>query len=377
MRIGIVAGALFVAVGGAAALAGLFLMPDSQETSGGAATENLTVLPARKDVPVAVMREVAEPPPSTTTEIPRPMRAKIDDILQKFDQIWAAPKRYSGQAYFDAIRERDIEVEDLAEELAGLGEEIVPEVRIRLGEAGMTYERKMLLARGLSVLGSEGGLRVLGQEVRKGADWRWRDFAFQRLVESEGEKAPDVGLSILPHLRDPRFLLPVLRSGWDPDRVEQAYRVWLGNSDQQTRSRSYDYISKHEGGWIGDLLKEVAAARGRPGRERAAAIVALSSRKDEGLLWFFRDLLWTEENITVIQSLAAAIRRIGGEEGREILAEYAAGPVPENARDLVESIARQPDRQAVPPETGEGGQRRLRVRAERVNPERVRRGYDE
>jgi hypothetical protein len=267
---------------------------------------------------------------------------KLLAILEAFDDVWMAPRGLQGDARARALGRRDVEVGELIGKAAALAPDVIAEISVRMHGAGSTHPRQIFLMRTLGAIGSEDALRILADLAVSRNAWRVRDLAFRTLVDSPSEAAVEVATEFLPILRDPRFVLPVLQSRWDPASVEVAYRAWLDAAPTGPRSRSYSYLPRVKGPWIDDLLMDVTRS-GSPGRERAGAVNALVVRKPEGILSFFRDQLWIEEDPIVIRALVVAIRRVGGEEGRSILAEYAAVGASDDVRAFAEAAVRAPD----------------------------------
>lgn len=323
----------------------------------------------------------SRPPPGTRggppgegqdrAALPSPRRSDLEVLLERFDKMWAAPRGFQGRPYYEAIRRREAGVEVLAQEVADLGPDVVADIQVHLTDPATSYPRRTLLVAALSHLGSEEALRLLASVAVEGTRRPLRQLALRRLVESKSDHAMDVGIEAFPQLDDPLLLIPLLNAGWDPDRMEQAYREWMGTSPSMVRNQSYTHVAKVEGDWPGRVLQEVAASD-HPARERAGAIQALAVRREEGTLYFLRDLLWVEEDPLVIRAIVGAIRRIGGEEGQEILKAYLAGGAPDELRDYVQRAAEAPTRmERLPTGEGEGGG--PGVGSARADPERMRR----
>lgn len=371
MRLGTILVAVLVVVAAVGALAVTYFS-DSEESP-----KTLTTKPAASRGAALAERSPASAEGVDTsalapaTKVPGQGPSDLDGLLAEFDAVWAAPATYQDKERYEAIARRNVEVEVLAQRVADLGDGVLPEIKGHLIQPKTPYPRRMFLAIALSQGGSEGALRLLAEVAVHQREWRLRQFAFKKLVESESDAAMDIALETLPKLGDPRFLIPPLKAGWDPEKVEQAYRRWLGSVELKRRTMSYSYIGKIGGNWVNGLLREVAASDG-VSSERAGAIGALSTSKVDGTLLFFRDLLWDETDTVVIRALVAAILKLGGKLGQEILLEYLAQGPPEEVLAHVERAAtRSIDIQPVPLGGGGGG---AQLGSARVNTERMRPG---
>jgi hypothetical protein len=325
---------------------------------------------ARSETPRQAV-PLTEPSAAGAVYIPaptnRPFQEEVDGILLRFETVWQAPLHLVGRERTEALRRRDREVRDLATEMAALGEEVVEEIRYRLQGGPISHEERILFGQALSILGTEAALGLLAEEVTRPGEYRWRDYAFRMLLESEGESRRSIALGILPAIDDPRLVARVLRAGWDEKAVEAAYRAWLAEATERDRIRTYSYLSHMEGAWMGTLLMD-AASHARTFQEWAGAIGALGTPdRFEGALEYLLDALWTEDDPAKIRVLVAAIKRLGGEDSRSHLEEYAATGAPDDAtRQYVERAAR--TQMQVIPATGgaEGG---IRIEGRQVDPE--------
>ena len=298
-----------------------------------------------------------------------PGPSRLEELLVEFDRVWAAPGSLQGRARADALQVRAAEVEHLAWEVAKLGGGAIEEIRSHLTRFGTSYPRKTLLVTALSLEGSEAALTLLADVAVEQKEWRLRWFSFQKLAGSNSRQAMEIALETLPRLEDPRFLIPVLTAEWDPGKVEVAYRLWLGVADVKPRTQSYSYLPKMKGEWIPGLLMEVASSEEGEVPERAGAIASLGLFRVEGILEFLADLLWREENLILIKAIVSSIRRIGGDEARQILEGYLAGGVPEELEALVQKAA-QGQPLAKPMSAGSGQPGEASLGAVRVDPDR-------
>ncbi|MCZ6690015.1 MAG: hypothetical protein O7H41_10460 [Planctomycetota bacterium] len=307
--------------------------------------------------------------------LPATTPSRLEEILKEFDRIWAAPAGLQGSDRTKALKARMGLVDRKVHQITRLGPAVVGEIEKYIWSASNGYPRKMVLSRALSALGTDEALRLLADVSVARGELRLRKFAFKMLLGSRSDKMVEVARETVLKLSDPAFILAVLTAGWDEGEAEGAYRAWIGKVSPLARTKSYSQIGRLKAGWIMAFLKGVSRSENAAVQERAGAIGALSGRREEGLLQFFRDLLWAEREYVLIRAIVAAIRRVGGAEARAILEEYSEGGAPHDLAEFVRAQARAPVPEPIRlGGDGEGGGPRMG--ATRLDTDRMRRERD-